>query len=156
MPLPSCSRARKRFRAYDSTLAFARRKIPGVRHRFSPLFISPLRTVTALRGRNALSEKSGRFPAFPNVPSGPNRFPRPFAVKLIVNGFSVVAEGMRTGDSLLMEQCRERGKSPCFEHFVSERRQPEGWNGRRECDSVRNLWLYPELIGNPRTRVVES
>ena len=51
-----CSRLRKRFRAYDSTLANARRKIPGVRHRFSPLFISPLGAITISRGRNAISE----------------------------------------------------------------------------------------------------
>ena len=43
-------------RAGDSTLAFARRKSPGMRHRFSPLFISPLRAVTMSRGRNAISE----------------------------------------------------------------------------------------------------
>ena len=43
-------------RTYDSTLANARRKTQGVRHRFSPPFISPLRTVTTSRGRNAFSE----------------------------------------------------------------------------------------------------
>ena len=43
-------------RADDSTLAFARRKSPGMRHRFSPLFISPLGAVTVSRGRNAISE----------------------------------------------------------------------------------------------------
>ena len=43
-------------RADDSTLAKARRKSPVMRHRFSPLFISPLRAVTDSRGRNAISE----------------------------------------------------------------------------------------------------
>ena len=42
--------------AGDYTLAFARRKSPGMRHRFSPLFISPSRAVTLSRGRNAISE----------------------------------------------------------------------------------------------------
>ena len=29
-------------------------------------------------------------------------------------------------------------------------------NGRRVCDSVRNLWLHPEVFGKPRTRLAES
>ena len=50
-----CERARMGVRAYDSTLAYARRKSSGVRHRFSPLFISPF-PVPASRRRNAISE----------------------------------------------------------------------------------------------------
>ena len=29
-------------------------------------------------------------------------------------------------------------------------------NGRRVCDSVRNLWLHPEVFGKPRTRLAKS
>ena len=61
--------------------------------------------------------------------------------------------GARAGrrDLRLMERCRKRGRSPCFEHFVSEGRKMDGWPARPECDSVRNLWLHPEVFGKPRS-----
>ena len=54
-------------------------------------------------------------------------------------------------DLRLMERWRKRGRSPCFEHFVSEGRKMEGRHGRPECDSVRNLWLHPEAFAKPRS-----
>ena len=63
-------------RAYDYTLAFARRKSSGMRHRFSPLFISPLRAVTVSRGRNAISENRVAPRLFRSFHQARNRPPR--------------------------------------------------------------------------------
>ena len=140
-----------------------------MRHRFSPLFISPF-PVPAARRRNASSENrvahrpSGRFAvAFgqriagffdrsirPEPPSAPAR------IRIELQLSVSCSFGKERGDLRLMKRCRKRGRSPCFERFVSERRQTDGWNGRRECDTVRNMWLHPEVFGKPRTRLAES
>ena len=88
-------------RADDSTLAFARRKSPGMRHRFSPLFISPFDPRYRLSRAKCHLRKSGRPPAFPNASSGPNRLPQPLASLInLKSNFNLVAEGRRQGDSL--------------------------------------------------------
>ena len=96
------------------------------------------------------SPKIGSLPGF----SDRSIRPEPLsAVTRITNELtrhlqSICSGGTGCRDSLLMKRWRKRGRGPCFEHFVSERRQTRGWNGRRECDSVRNLWPHPEVFAN--------
>ena len=61
--------------AGDYTLAFARRKSPGIRHRFSPLFISPF-PAPASRRRNAISENRVVPRLFRSFHQARNRPPR--------------------------------------------------------------------------------
>ena len=95
-----CSWLRNAVRAGDSTLAFARRKSSGMRHRFSPLFISPY-SLSSLTSAKCHLRKSGRSPAFSNVPSGPNRVPQPLASKSTVN-FSCLSYGLGQKQSTLL------------------------------------------------------
>ena len=146
-----CSRVRMAVRAYDSTLAFARRKKSWVRHRFSPLFISPF-PVQSSRRRNAISENRvvpRLFRTFhqartdicarehPNLTSIDRQLRR--------------REGTRRfATDGVLQKTREK---PMFRAPPTNVRMV---NGRRVCDSARNLWLHPEVFGKPRTRLAES
>ena len=135
-------------------ISFSRCSSPkgtGATSNFSPVHFA-LRTGRVCRGRNAQSEIRVAPRFWRSLHHKPNA-PRSFAQV----EYCYVKSGEAGLVNLrLMKRCRKRGRSPCFERFVSECRRTEGWNGRRECDTVRNLWLHPEVFGKPRTRLAES
>ena len=92
-----------------------------------------------------LQPHDGEMPS-PKIGSLPGFFerfirPKPLSAAIRITNkvtlISICSGGAGWRDLRLMERWRKRGSGPCFEHFVSERRQTRGWNGRRECDSVR-------------------
>ena len=116
-----CSWARTAVRAGDSTLASLVEKARGCDIDFlrCSFRLFPFKPHVGEMPSPKIGSLTGFFERSirPEPPSAPTRIQNELQLKIDCSG------GEENGDSRLMERCRKRGKSPCFERFVSERRQ---------------------------------
>ena len=122
----SCSDARVRVSGFGLMIPLSRSlvgKARGCDIDFLRCSFRPLIPVTISRGRNAISENRVTPRLFRALHQVRTVFRSHSHHKSLRHLTSICSGGAGWRDLRLMERWRKRGNGPCFEHFVSERRQ---------------------------------